>query len=262
MVRLSVKRALIAAGVPGKRGHRVGVASWTTPALITLCLVGCSCDRPPVSVVAPPTAIEVPRDVTLPATSADLPAATPALAITVTAHSFVLSNRALVESWPTMEREAIGRARPLGDASYPVMEREVDDASDVLLVAGLREAVSEMRGPERVRASLANAEGITSVVAIRADADVHYARVVAALFAAGMNALDRPRLVLASAGGDRELRLAENESATPEPGQILAPRIQLNVRMTAEGLDVRSLDRHFAPGCGEAEAAPGDARPR
>ncbi len=227
-------------------------------ALVALCLVGCSCERlpePPASV--PPTEIEAPPVVTLPSTTADLPAATPALSITVSARSFELSNRALVESWPTMEREAVGRMRPLGDASYPVMAREVDDASDVLLVPGLREAVSEMRGPERARATLAHAEGITGVVAIRADADVHYARVVAALFAAGMNALDRPRLVLSSAGGERELRLAEHTRPEPVPGQIVAPRVQLAVRMTADGLDVRTADRRFAPGCA-TDATPGD----
>ncbi|MFO0683421.1 MAG: hypothetical protein U0234_15290 [Sandaracinus sp.] len=189
-----------------------------------LALAGCTCagEPPPASSEAPPSTAptEAPREMLPTAASADLPAATPMPVITVADDHFEVSNRALVATWPPAEREAVGRTRPLGDAEYPVVERRIDDDSSLLLVPELRDALQALTSVDRARASIVHAEGTPTVFAIRAAPDVRLARVLSAVYAAGMVGMREPRLVLASPDGERMLALhtpsAEDEAADPE----------------------------------------------
>jgi len=223
-------------------------------------LVGCSCEAP----VATPPPIEpappVEPPLTLPSVDAELPEAVPAITISVRSDRFEVGNRALVGSWPEADRQIVGQMRPLGDADYPIVEREVDDASDALVVPGLREAVRAVVAVETARATVVHADGTTTIFAVRADADVHFARIEAALFAAGVTGLARPRLVVTSPTGERELRLSSPDGeleGAPAPS-IAAPRVETTVELSPEGLTVHRGALRLGSGCG-AEAAPGDA---
>jgi hypothetical protein len=248
-----------------KRPAALVLAAW---------LAGCSCDgAPPTSAAPEPTEV---APVLPTATRADLPAAVPAITITIGPRSFVVSNAALVASWPEVEREAVGRTRPLGDAAYPVVERTVDDGSDdPLHVIGLREAVTAVVAVEHARSAIVHAEGITGAFAIRAEPDVHFGRVLAALYAAGSLGLVEPRYVLASPSGERELRLTLSDEREIDPAVAAAvatamaaltgtavpdvdagiapPPPRASIVWVDGGLDVRRGDTRYAAGCG-AEA--------
>lgn len=255
------------------------LASW----VVALALVGCSCDgeaptlAPHASIAAPEPAEPVEHLPT--ASRTDLPAASPAITITVRRDEFLVSNRAVVETWPGPERTAVGRTRALGDADYPVVDREIDDASDALTIPGLRAAMVDVAAVESARAAIVHAEGSPTAFAVRADADVHFGRVLAAVFAAAMVGLNQPRLVLASASGERELRLTLPDTAgdpddpavaaavaqalatlhgtpAPELDAGLAPRPpRTSVLLDASGLVLRRGDVRIGAGCAAPVAA-------
>lgn len=187
---------------------------------LVIALAGCSCDddaprtaspAPPPETAADPT----PPPPALPTTArTDLPALGPAITIAVDERAFDVSNATLVATWPEAEREAVARTRPLGDAAYPVVERHVDDASSDLIVPALTEAMRAVMAVETARASITHAEGTGQIFAIRAGADVPFGRILSAVYAAGAVGLSQPRLVLASADGERELHLV---LPPPEP---------------------------------------------
>lgn len=260
--------------MPVKRLSTLLVAAW---------LAGCSCDggeaTPPAS-AAPETIAPPPRTAPLPTASrTDLPAATPAITITVRDDAFVISNAALVASWPPAERAAVGQTRPLGDADYPVVEREIDDASTDLVIPALHDPMAAVASIESTRASIVHADGTTQVFALRAEPDVHWGRLLSAIYAAGSVGLSQPRLVLASPDGERELRIvlpsareaaptAELEAALalaravidgtegaeipPEPdsGVPLRPS-RVAVLWHDDGLVIQHGLQFFAPGCTE-----------
>jgi hypothetical protein len=245
-------------------------------AALLLWLAGCACEsEAPVLAPVPPTSVApaIPVGPTLPSTSrTDLPASAPMLTLVVQSRSFLVTNRALVESWPDAERVAVGQTRPLGDAAYPVVEREVDDASDALVVAGLRDAMTEVVSVDRARATIVHAEGTATAFAIRADVDVHYARVLAAVFAAGLAGFNQSHLVLEGADGTRDLSLAAANGAEPEPalgariaGALAgtAPGAAAPARtmatLSGDGLVIRRGSIALAPGCTENAALDADA---
>lgn len=261
---------------------------WLTLAVLVLALVGCSCEdratlRAPQASTAEPEP-EVPAERLPAASRTDLPALTPAITIRVHEGSFVVSNRAVVETWPETERAAVERTRPVGDADYPIVERDVDDASDALAIPGLSAALREVAAVESARAAIVHAEGSPTAFALRADADVPFGRVLSAVYAAAMVGLNQPRLVLASAEGERELRLtqpntqgeaddpaiaaalaralaiAHGETPPPEVDAGLPPRpARISVALATDGLTFRRGDVPYAPGC--AEPAPGASEP-
>ena len=199
-------------------------------AALALVLAGCTCEGPgsvpPTTEALPPSEPAPPSAVLPAAGSTELPLATPMPTITVSADRFEVSNRVLVASWPPAEREAVGRTRPLGDAAYPVVERRVDDDTTALLVPELQAALSAIVEVDRVRASITHGGGTPTVFAIRAAPEVPFARVLSAVYAAGMVGLREPRMVLASPDGERMLALhtpsAEEEAADPELEAALA----------------------------------------
>ncbi len=245
-------------------------------------LAGCSCDdaEPAPRTHDPVAPIEVPAPVSqLPtAGRADLPAASPAITITVGERTFVVSNRALVATWPPAERQAVGQTRPLGDADYPSVEREVNDATIALMVPGLHDAMSEVLAVETARSSIVHAGGITPVFALRAGPDVPFGRVLAAIYAAALTGFNEPRLVLASPDGERELRLTR-APMHDEPAAALgaalsgalsgatgidsgvsaalsAEAVRTSVVSSDAGLAIARGGIAFAPGC--VERAPAD----
>lgn len=179
-------------------------------------IAGCTCGAPAstepariaIEIVEAPVA--APPSSPLPATArTDLPAVTPRVVVTVDAESYEVSNRALVDSWPTAEVAALAAAH--GGPTWLVVEQRVALTTGDLVVPGVQRAFAAARTVELARA----AHATTLAFSVRAGPDVHFSRVLSAVYAAGTNGYADPVLVLASPRGEVGLALRPG-SARPE----------------------------------------------
>lgn len=194
---------------------------------------GCECaDDEPSFTAAPPPRDEEPPPVEpipgattpgalAPATRTDLPAADPAITVSVDGESVEVSNAALVASWPPAERERLAAAPPEGaNEGWPV----------VSFGTSLEATASEL-GPSDVTAALRRATdverarsggGAPTVVALRVTGASPWSSVLRVLFATGMAGLSEPRFVLTSGREEVELRLpvARTEAPSALPGPM------------------------------------------
>jgi hypothetical protein len=165
--------------------------------------------RPPVSDPAPrgdetiPGAID--EHALAPATRTDLPASSPAITVLVEGRRVVVTNEALIATWPPSDRERLAAAPPPGATEgWPSIRTEIELAEDApLRVPGLVEALTATLDVERIRSG----SGAPNAVALRVTGASPWLGVERVLYAAGMAGLSEPRFVLASGRAEVELRL-------------------------------------------------------
>jgi hypothetical protein len=246
--------------------------------------LGCSCEdeqaRPHVShAPAPPTSVApaAPVDLALPsALRTDLALATPAVVVEVTGTAYRVSNAALLDSWPAADRAAVMASPPPNDPAWPRIERHIRSTSDALMVPPLGAALFDAASVDHARSEANGTQGTPLAFAIRAQPDVPFGRVLAAVFAGGMNGYAAPQLVLASPRGDVVLpiSLPTNEPPPSAPtaaeidqlvhdavGEGVPPPDPTDVppppppaplvlfRVAPDGVIVRRGDTTLAPGC-------------
>jgi hypothetical protein len=140
------------------------------------------------------------------ATRDDLPAATPALTITIHRDTVAVDNRALVESWPSRERERARAGRPRSTAEagengteWPIVRGSAalpDPAA--LRIDALATLLSRAAAVERAREGSSAAPIAYS---IRAAARTPWRRIVQVMITAGATGWAEPRLLLRDASG-------------------------------------------------------------
>jgi hypothetical protein len=221
---------------------------WVAVLALALSVEGCDCGgpTPPSMGSARSTATSAPVvadedlvvDVTVPRTArTDLPLATPTVEVRVGARGFVVSNRALVASWPAAERERAASAASPTSPDFPIVEASIPSVDAApLLVPSLRDALSRAGEADRAREA---GTGTPIVFSIRAPSDVRWDRVLRALFAAGMAGYAEPWLVVRDAEElERVIRLTSDDHGSPAPSaEALRDTVREALATLGEGSD-------------------------
>jgi hypothetical protein len=188
-----------------------------------LMLVGCSCEHDDVRMIPHPAPEVGQAPSLLPrATRDDLPAATPALTITVNEDGFSIDNLALVQSWPSADRARVENLYISGDFMTP--------GDTELMVPALGRALQNAAAASRSRSESA---GTPIAYALRVSAEVPWRRVLQAIHTAGQAGFSEPRFVLRAASGQGEVMLAlPAPPSSLDPAQALA--LEREIRALAE----------------------------
>ncbi|MFN7698154.1 MAG: hypothetical protein ACK6CU_22470 [Deltaproteobacteria bacterium] len=225
----------------------------------------CGASEPAFTGAPPPAAEPAPRgDETIPgavdaralapATRSDLPAATPAITVVVEGRRLVVTNEALVATWPPGDRERLAAApRPGAPERWPAIRVEVELPEDApLRVPALVEALTAALDAERARSGA----GAPTAVALRITGVSPWLGVERALYAAGMAGLSEPRLVLSSGRDEVELRLPLPRTRGAALTGPLAGRDPAEVVAAIQGALAQARGAPVAPGPPRAEVAP------
>lgn len=226
----------------------------------------CAADEPSFTGARPPVTEPAPRgDETIPgavdehalapATRTDLPASSPAITVLVEGRRVVVTNEALIATWPPGDRERLASAPPAGATErWPSLRTELELTDDTpLRVPGLVEALTATLDVERTRSG----SGAPTAVALRITGASPWSSVERVLFAAGMAGLSDPRFVLASGRDEVELRLPLPRTEGPALTGPLAGRDPAEVVAAIQGALAEA--RGPAPtetGAPRAEVAP------
>lgn len=238
----------------------------TCAAVLTLALAGCDCGGADRRVASPtettPTSppdltADLASEVVVPRTSrTDLPLATPTLEVRALARGFVVSNRALVTSWPASERERAALAASPTSPDFPLVEATIPavDAAP-LLVPSLRDALARAVEADRAREA---GTGTPIVFSVRAPSDVRWDRVLRALFAAGMAGYAEPWLVVRDAEDiERVIRLSTDHGGPAPSSAALRDSVREALATLGEGGSGEEAEAAEAEGNEGAPSTPG-----
>lgn len=208
---------------------------------VALWAMGCECgsDAPrltprPASPPAQETTATATEHHTLaPTTRTDLPAAAPALSAIVDGREVIVTNEALVATWPATDRDRLAAAPPQdAPQGWPSVRATVTlRETNALAVPELSRALSLAGSVERTRSGT----GAPGVLALRVTAGTPWQSVMRTLYAANMAGLSEPRFVLMSGRDEVELRAPTRPEAHARDTQALVAALQR--ALAAQGVE-------------------------
>jgi len=137
-------------------------------------------------------------EVTVPRTErTTLLAAQPQVTLSVDVRGYRVENRALVESWPPLERARAAESSSPIDPDFPFVDLTIPaiDPSP-LLIPRLRDAMARAAAADRARDP---STGAPIAFALRASSEVSWGRVIRALYASAMVGYAEPNFVVRDA---------------------------------------------------------------
>ncbi len=188
--------------------------------LTALASAGCDCGG---ETTAPAPVLETERvaeaerappviEVTIPRTErTELPEAQPQVTLSVGVLGYRVDNRALVESWPAVERARAAESASPIDVDFPIVDVTIaaTDPSPLLL-PDLRDALGRAAMADRARDPSA---GAPIAFALAASSEVSWGRVVRALYASAMVGYAEPSFVVRDAAGIERVVIVPNAHA-------------------------------------------------